>query len=161
MNLILLTESYSWLILRTLEVFPAPTCRLVKSCITNVTHTESSRLIKEVYPLVATVQEAATRRDSTKKVLFFVADIDIFINFLVLEKQFKILGHLKKKLSYGWGSTVFRLEPICGGSLLFTPKFPKISGTHFINLGRMSGLVDRGATQWFWTRDPWIRNLVP
>ena len=84
------------MILRTLEVFPAPTCRLVKSCITNVTHTESSRLIKEVYPLVATVQEAATRRDSTKKVLFFVADIDIFINFLVLEKQFKILGHLKK-----------------------------------------------------------------
>ena len=46
--------------------------------------------------MVATVQEAATRRDSTKKVLFFVADIDIFINFLVLEKQFKILRHLKK-----------------------------------------------------------------
>ena len=31
---------------------------------------------------------------------------------------------------YGWGSTVSRLEPLWGGSLLFTTKFPEISGTH-------------------------------
>ena len=37
---------------------------------------------------------------------------------------------------YGWGSTVSRLEPLQGGSLLFTTKFPEISGTYFINLGR-------------------------
>ena len=61
---------------------------------------------------------------------------------------------------YGWGSTASRLQPLWGGSLLFTIKFPKIPGTHFINLGRMKGWVDLGATQWVWTRDPWIGNPV-
>ena len=40
---------------------------------------------------------------------------------------------------YGWGSTVSRLEPLRGGSLLFTTKFPEIPGTHFIDLERMKG----------------------
>ena len=39
---------------------------------------------------------------------------------------------------YGWGSTASRLEPLRGGSLLFTTKFPEISGTHFIDLGRLT-----------------------
>ena len=55
---------------------------------------------------------------------------------------------------YGWGSTASRLEPLRGGSLLFTTKFPKIPGTLLIDLGRMNGWVDLGGTQWFWTRDP-------
>ena len=38
---------------------------------------------------------------------------------------------------YGWGSTASRLEPLRGGSLLFTTKFAEIPGTHFIDLGRM------------------------
>ena len=51
---------------------------------------------------------------------------------------------LKKKNNFmapfcGWGSTASRLEPFRGGSLLFTTKFPEISGTHFINLGRIKG----------------------
>ena len=52
---------------------------------------------------------------------------------------------LKKKKNfmapfyYGWGSTASRLEPLRGGSLLFTIQFPEIPGTHFINLGRMKG----------------------
>ena len=29
---------------------------------------------------------------------------------------------------YGWGSTDSRLEPLQGDSLLFTTKFPEISG---------------------------------
>ena len=29
---------------------------------------------------------------------------------------------------YGWGSTASRLEPLRGGSLLFTTKFPEIPG---------------------------------
>ena len=37
---------------------------------------------------------------------------------------------------YGWSSTASSLEPLRGGSLLFTTKFPEIPGTHFINLGR-------------------------
>ena len=40
---------------------------------------------------------------------------------------------------YGWGSTTLRLESLQGGSLLFTTKLQEISGTHFINLGRMIG----------------------
>ena len=40
---------------------------------------------------------------------------------------------------YGWGSTVSRLDTLRGGSLLFTAKLPEISGTHFINLGRIKG----------------------
>ena len=39
---------------------------------------------------------------------------------------------------YGWDSTASRLEPLGGGNLLFTSKFPEIPGTHFIDLGRMS-----------------------
>ena len=30
---------------------------------------------------------------------------------------------------YGWGSSASRVEPLQGGSLLFTSKFPEISGT--------------------------------
>ena len=62
---------------------------------------------------------------------------------------------------YGWGSTVSRLQPLRGGSLLFTIKFPEIPGTHFIDHGRMKGWIDLGATQWFWTRDRWIGNWAP
>ena len=39
---------------------------------------------------------------------------------------------------YGWGSTVSRLQPLRGGGLLFTTKFPGIPGTHFIDLGGMN-----------------------
>ena len=40
---------------------------------------------------------------------------------------------------HGWGSTASRLQPLRGGSLLFTIQFPEIPGTHFIDLGRMKG----------------------
>ena len=54
---------------------------------------------------------------------------------------------------YGWGSTVPRLEPLQGGSLLCTTKLPVIPGTHFIDLGRIKGWVDpvvlsRGPLNW-------------
>ena len=62
---------------------------------------------------------------------------------------------------YGWGSTVSRLEPLRGGSLLFTTKFPEIPGTHFIDLGRMNSWVDLGATQWFWAQDTWVGDPAP
>ena len=50
---------------------------------------------------------------------------------------------------YGWSSTASRLQPLRGGSLLFTIQFPEIPGTHFIDLVRMKGWVDLGATLWF------------
>ena len=40
---------------------------------------------------------------------------------------------------YEWGSTVSRLQPLQGGSLLFTIQFPENPGTHFIYLRRMKG----------------------
>ena len=57
-------------------------------------------------------------------------------------------------LFYGRGSTASKPEPPRGGILLFTTKFLEIPGTHFIDLGRMKGWVDFGATRWFSTRDP-------
>ena len=72
--------------------------------------------------------------------------------------------HFKKNFKapfYGWGSIASKLEPLWGGSLLFTTKLQEIPGTHFINLRRMKGWVNLGATQWFWTQDPWIGNPVP
>ena len=41
---------------------------------------------------------------------------------------------------YGWYWTASRLELFCEGSLLFTTKFPEISGIHFTNLGSMKNL---------------------
>ena len=39
----------------------------------------------------------------------------------------------------GWGSTASRLEPLRGGSFLFTTKSPEILGAHFIDLGGVKG----------------------
>ena len=51
---------------------------------------------------------------------------------------------------YGWSSTTSKsTEPLRGGSLLFTTKFPEIPDTHLIDLGRMKGWVEDEATQWF------------
>ena len=47
------------------------------------------------------------------------------------------------------------------GSLLFTITFLEISGAHLIDLGRMRGWNELGATQWFWRRDPRIGNPAP
>ena len=52
-------------------------------------------------------------------------------------------------LFYGWGSTASKLEPLRGGSLLLTTKFPDIPGTHFTDLKKMKGWVELGASQWF------------
>ena len=40
---------------------------------------------------------------------------------------------------YGWGSTASNLEPLRGGSLLFTTKSPETAGNHFMVLGSMKG----------------------
>ena len=40
-------------------------------------------------------------------------------------------------------------EPLQGHSLLFTTKSPGVTGTHFINIGRMKGCIDLEATSGF------------
>ena len=79
-----------------------------------------------------------------------------FHGFIKLKKKKNFMAPF-----YGWGSTASRLQPLRGGSLLFTIQFPEIPGTHFIDLGRMKSWVDLGATLWFWTRDPWIGSPAP
>ena len=49
-------------------------------------------------------------------------------------------------------------ESLWRDSLLFTTKFPGLPGAHLISLWRRKSWVDSGATQWFWTWDPWIEN---
>ena len=70
---------------------------------------------------------------------------------------------LKKKKLYGpFLSMEFNClkatELLRGGSLLFTTKLPDIPGTHLIDLRRMKGWVNLGATQCFWKQDLWIGN---
>ena len=43
---------------------------------------------------------------------------------------------------YGWGANGSRLEPLCGGCLLFTTKSPEISGTHFIDIGKAESTLE-------------------
>ena len=52
----------------------------------------------------------------------------------ILVKDFYFMA-----LFYGWGPTASSLQPLRGGSLLFTIQFSEIPGTHFIDLGRMKG----------------------
>ena len=76
----------------------------------------------------------------------------------------RYLKTLKKNFMasfYGWGSTASRLEPLPGGSILFTTKFPEIPGTHFIDLEGWKAESTLEATQWFWTRDSWVGNPAP
>ena len=62
---------------------------------------------------------------------------------------------------YEQGSTASRLEPLRGGSLRFTTKFPEIPGISFIDLGKMKGWIDLRATQGFehWTPGLGIQRL--
>ena len=50
-------------------------------------------------------------------------------------------------------------EPLKGDILLFTTKSPWVPSTHFINLEKMKGWVNLGATQWFWTQD-WRSSIL-
>ena len=80
-----------------------------------------------------TVNSAIGRIKGLDEGLLLVLSLVIILVILVSKS-------LKKKLMvpfYGWGSTTSRLEPLRGGSLVFTTKFPKIPGTHFIDLKRM------------------------
>ena len=58
---------------------------------------------------------------------------------LVLTGRRQAYATTKKKTNfmapfYGWGSTASRLEPLQGGSLLFTTKFPEIPNTQKVTL---------------------------
>ena len=52
------------------------------------------------------------------------------------DQDYKNLKLCGPSFFYRWASAATRLEPLRGGSLLFTPKFLEIPGTHFIDLGR-------------------------
>ena len=50
---------------------------------------------------------------------------------------------------YGWGSTASRLEPLRGGSLLFTTKFPEVPGSKGCNLRASRGLLQKPKSEKF------------
>ena len=81
---------------------------------------------------------------STKYFISFFTSNIFYISYILYLFKKKFVAPF-----YGWGSTASKLELLRGGSLLFTTKFPEISGTHFTNLRRMKGRVDLGVTQWF------------
>ena len=63
---------------------------------------------------------------------------------------------------YEWDWTASMLQSHYDEAVYFSPlSSRKIPCTHLIDLGRIKDWVDLGATQWFWTREPWIRNPVP
>ena len=64
----------------------------------------------------------------------YVLKIENLCTFLLKKKKKNFMAPF-----YGWGSTASRLEPLRGGSLLFTTKFTEVPGTHSIDLGRMKG----------------------
>ena len=69
-----------------------------------------------------------------------------------LVKLYAKYGEAKTLKLYGpflWiGFNLFKAtESLRGGSLLYTIKFPEIPGTRLVDLGRMKGWVDLGATQ--------------
>ena len=59
---------------------------------------------------------------------------DVRLRIYILFLQEHTLKKTLWPLFYGRGSTASRLEPLPGGSLLFTTKFPDIPGTHFTDL---------------------------
>ena len=72
----------------------------------------------------------------------------LFGKAITRKKTLPLIENLKtlnfKKKLYGpfsWmGFNCLKaIEPLRGGSLLFTIQFPEIPGTHFIDLGRMKG----------------------
>ena len=82
-----------------------------------------------------------------QKITFFICNLYTIEkkNFVKKDKyidhstSLNILLFLKNFMApfYGWGSTASKLEPLQGGSLLFTTKFSEILGAHFINIRRM------------------------
>ena len=60
------------------------------------------------------------------------------VEWMVCHSDHKYCFKLKLYGPFLWmGSTASRLEPLQGGSLPFTTKFPEIPGTHFIDLQRL------------------------
>ena len=58
-------------------------------------------------------------------------------------------------LFYGWGSTISRLQSNYEETVNFLP----LSSQQFL-VPILKGWIDLGATQWFWTGEPWIGNPV-
>ena len=108
-----------------------------------------------IYLLKVNNRNTRTRWDICSKLAIKIPGQYQWHRFGVFTVNFEWISHLdlvfflKKNfmaLFYEWGSTASRLEPLRGSSLLFTTKFPEIPGTHFIDLRRIKGWVELGAT---------------
>ena len=53
------------------------------------------------------------------------------------------------------------IDPLQGGSLLFSTQSLEVPGTHLINLRMMKGWIKLGADHGFLAEDSWIGNAAP
>ena len=92
----------------------------------------------------------------------------VLVTWLILDKFVVLIWHcVFKKLKlyrlflWKWFNCLKATEPLRGDSSLLTTQSPGALGTHFIDLGRMTGWVDRGVTTRFWAKDLWLGNPEP
>ena len=113
------------------------------------------KLVPELFYLVNSPKQPLHARNYFKNKIFWKRIIKnpLKVNFIFSFQEKNFLKKLFMAPFYAWGSTASRLGPLWGSSLLFITKSPEIPGTHFIELGRMKGWFDLGATQWFSTQN--------
>ena len=94
---------------------------------------------------------------STPKTEYILPPLLKFQNFsLKLKKKFKVYG------PFLWmGFNCLKATATSRRQFTFYHSVPRNSRYSFYDLVRMKGWVDLGATQWFWTRNPWTGNLAP
>ena len=77
-------------------------------------------------------------------------------------QQLFLQGYLKLEWSLTNMLTCLNTtEPLQGGNLLLTTKFPVNPSTHLIDLRKVKSWVDLRATWWFWTLVQWTGNHAP
>ena len=86
-------------------------------------------------PYVFEEEAGVPIKELEKEHLISITPVDSHFSLWQLFSSKISSGILKKELKknfmapfYGWGSTASRLEPLRGGSLLFTSKFPDYPG---------------------------------
>ena len=75
--------------------------------------------------------------------------------FSTSRKEQSLQQRKQNKKLYGWGSTAPMLEPLRGGSLLFTTKLPEIPGTHFYSIPRTQSLLMITEFKWINVYSSW------
>ena len=85
----------------------------------------------------------------------------IQIVFIAVNVIFRVSSSKKNFVTPFRFNCLKSTEPLQGGIFLFLTQFREISGTNLINLGRMKGWFDLGATPSLWKQGHWTGNPAP